>query len=264
MAKTIVCTALDPVSRLVRDSLISTLELSHEGRIGKYRSFEGGNIRLVDIECNHIDAAMLDAEVPSELFVFPSVHASVQGIISFTTHPEGNWGPRADLGGKPYSISVAAPISMLSVLHSLSQNTPGPGVSYEATHHGPLLDTPSLFVEIGGAPDSVNGEYTKVVAKAIAELVLSDEQPEFDRIAVGIGSGHYPARFTALALEGKFAFSHIMSKYYTDNINMLEAAFSRSKPKAEVAVVEWKSIKSEERKEIIGRLDEIGIDYVKI
>lgn len=258
------CANSDPVAALAMKTIVDGLGMAEASEIGGYKCFAGGNARLIEIPDKHILTMNLDLDVPSELFVFPSVHVSSKGIASFTTHPEGNWSAEAKLGGKPSSLSVAAPIEMLAALNSFSKRGSGLSVSYEATHHGPLLDTPSLFVEVGGTEEHVNPSYAGTVGEAVMDLVLGEKELNFDKIAVGIGSGHYPSTFTALALEGKFAFSHIMSKYYVANVEMLDAAFNRSKPHAEVAVIEWKGIKSGERKMILDRLNELGIDYVRI
>ena len=45
---------------------------------------------------------------------------------------------------------------------------------------------------------------------------------------------------------------------------MLKSAFERSDERAEIAVIEWKSIKANERERIVRELDTLGIDYAKV
>jgi D-aminoacyl-tRNA deacylase len=228
------------------------------------RCLRSENLQLLEITDKHINADWLNGKLETDLIVFPSSHFSSVGVGSFTTHAEGNWSEKALFGGKPKSLSVAAPASMLKILNFLAKNKNGLEVSYEATHHGPFLDTPSLFVEVGGNKEIKSKKNTEILADAVMSLTTADNNPEFQSVGFGIGSGHYPNKFTKLALSGRYAFSHIMSKHYVDNLDMLEPAFYRSSPKADVAVIEWKGIKSEERKKIITRLEQLGIEYVKV
>ena len=101
-----------------------------------------------------------------------------------------------------------------------------------------------------------------MLADSVLEAV--EIKPEYKKIAVGIGSGHYAAKFTKLALKGEYAFSHMMPKYYGNEFEMLGQAVERSKPKAEVAVIEWKGLKSEARQRILAKLNSLGIDFVRV
>ncbi|MDE1856550.1 MAG: D-aminoacyl-tRNA deacylase [Candidatus Micrarchaeota archaeon] len=202
----------------------------------------------------------------ADLVIFLSKHKSASGSLSFTTHALGNWGDRADVGGAPKSLSCAAPVEMLALLQRLhGNNSVGFDVTYEATHHGPLVNKPVLFAEFGGPdPDSIElDKPAEILARSVYEM-LNEAEPEFDKIAFGVGSPHYPSRFTKLAIEGRYAFSHIMPNYAVSNVDMVPMAIERSKPEPEIATVEWKSIKSAEREAVIKSLEEAGLDYVRV
>jgi len=204
-----------------------------------------------------------------ELIYFLSKHSSAKGIAAFTTHPTGNWTNEAKLGGKPYELSYAAPLEMLGILREFKKaDNHGLEISYEATHHGPLLKTPSLFVEVGGNEESVsNKEYAKISGEAVYNLIYNDEI-EFSKIAIGIGGTHYPTKFSELALNKGYAFAHIMPKHAIegkgDNVFMLEQAVKRTKDDVEIAVIDWKSLNSEIRAKVISKLNELGLDYEKV
>ncbi len=218
---------------------------------------------------------LTDAEVTDSLgfeaAIFLSKHQSVAGRASFTTHPMGNWNDRADLGGRPKKLSVSAPLLMLNILNSLcSINAESIERTYEATHHGPLLDTPSLFVELGGNAAMTSN---KDLACRIADSVyasLQNTDVYYEKVAIGIGCRHYPSKFTALAKTKGYAFSHMLPSHMiynkdgTSNLDMLGMAAERSTPKAESAVIEWKGLSSSEREEAIRKLNEIGIDYERV
>ncbi len=152
---------------------------------------------------------------------------------------------------------------MLSVLIELSRNKKI-RVSYEATHHGPLINVPSLFAELGGNEETeANREYTDTLGRAVMDSTYNSGVI-YDKVAIGIGSTHYPEKFTKLALEGAYAFSHILPKYHIKETDMIEQAINKSKPKADIAVIEWKSINNNDRNSVTKKLDELGMDYVKV
>jgi D-aminoacyl-tRNA deacylase len=225
--------------------------------------FSDGKIRMIKVKGRLIDADFLD-EITKDLMIFLSRHTSGKEIPAFTVHAEGNWSNDNSLGGKPKELSVSSPSSMINVLSSINKlNKTQVGVTYEATHHGPFLNNPSFFVELGGNVSVVeNKKYAEFIASAVAKIL--DENAPYNKIAVGLGGMHYPSKFTKLALDGKYTFSHIMSKYNIGCIDMLKKAFERSDKRAEVAVIEWKSIKAIEREVIVRELNLLGIDYAKV
>ncbi len=180
----------------------------------------------------------LDERFPSGLlsastaFVFPSVHRSARGDRCFTVHPLGNPGP-AELGGSPGRLGLTAPRLMAAALRGLSRagRPLGLPATYEATHHGPLLGHPALFVEIACEPEEVPAAATlDALARVVVDLV---EDPR-DRIAVGIGGGHYAPHFTDLALTRRWAFGHLIPRHALDvaSARVLEEAW-RGSPGAE-------------------------------
>ncbi|EET89675.1 MAG: hypothetical protein LVQ97_01940 [Candidatus Micrarchaeales archaeon] len=254
----------DKVSSGVAGILKEELEFSEEGEIGGMAHYRSGNTHMLEIKRPLIYCDFLDSIDDIDFIIFPSKHVSEKGVMSYTVHSEGNWSDSAKLGGKPNELSFAIPDVMAKSLKALDSNaTDGIGAVYEATHHGPLLQKPSYFIEFGGPADAVNSprrEFLDVVAKAISEAVTGSAT-ECKKVAIGIGGSHYPGKFTKLALEGRYCFSHIMSRHYIDRVDMLEQAYSRSTLRPDCAVIEWKSMNSTERDLIIKRLNSIGIDY---
>ncbi len=204
----------------------------------------------------------------SDLVVFISKHSSAKGVSSFTVHSCGNWGTSADLGGLPKNLCRSDPIAMWKMLVSLKkENTyDDVAVTYEATHHGPSIDVPCMFVEVGGNEAALNNKgYANVLARAIRRSITDvDTDAGKPKIAIGIGGMHYPEKFTRLALEGKMAFSYIMSRYNIGNVDMIERAVNMSTIRPEVAAIEWKSLKAGEREAALGALDAIGLQYERI
>jgi len=263
----IVYSTADIASTNIAKAIIERHGFSEHGGI-----WELGNIHVIRTESRLVEADFLD-ELHAEVLVMLSKHSSAAGIGAFTTHPTGNWGKEAKLGGKPKRLSVAAPVQMLEVLKSISKiGAEGMQAVYEATHHGPLLKTPSLFVELGGNSAVVeNAKLAEKEAAAIMEAIGTfGNEEEYSKIAIGIGGTHYPSKFSRLAVEKGYAFAHIMPKYAifnqdgSDNADMLEQAVEMSSKRPEVAVIEWKSINAATRNIITAKLEKMGMPYEKV
>ena len=77
-------------------------------------------------------------------------------------------------------------------------------LTMEATHHGPFVDKPAVFVEIGSTEKEWNDKNN---GKIIAETIMSglNDENENYKIAVGIGGGHYCNNFNKLVLRTDIA-----------------------------------------------------------
>ena len=226
-----------------------------------------------DVSLHEVDDSLNADSVDSlglDVACFLSKHESVAKIASLTVHAEGNWNDRADAGGRPGKLSVAAPVEMRSVLSSFySHEIADIKKTYEATHHGPLLNTPSFFAEIGGGRVS-RGE-AQAYAEAVYEAIIDakDGKISYEKIAIGIGGGHYPMPFTKLAVDKGYAFAHIMPTYAflnadgTDNFGMVEEAVRKSGVEPDVAVLD-KRIDTGSRTTIIEKLKESGIECEEV
>jgi D-aminoacyl-tRNA deacylase len=144
--------------------------------------------------------------------VFPSIHRSERDVPSLTVHPLGNPGPRAEVGGRPRTLVPTDPRRMAAALRLLDEGA-GPvklAATYEATHHGPALSLPAFFIEIGyGALARPPSEAVELLANVIPRI----EVDPVDRIALGVGGGHYVPHFTELALRRRWAFGHLLSRH---------------------------------------------------
>lgn len=166
----------------------------------------------------HIRDELLDRAFPPSVrataptLVFPSIHRGEQNVRCLTVHPLGNPGPSAEVGGRPRTLVPTDPATMAAALRVLAEEGEGLGLpaTFEATHHGPELDLPALFVEIGYGTDAAPpGEAVALLARAIPELAPAGD----DRIALAVGGGHYAPHFTDLVLRRRWAFGHILSRH---------------------------------------------------
>ncbi len=233
--------------------------------------FKKGRIVAYEVKAELYMAQEADA-LGFEVAYFLSTHRSAKGIPALTVHSEGNWGKLADLGGEPRELSFAAPVEMLQMLRGITHiKVDGLEKTYEATHHGPLLKTPSMFVELGGNSETIaDKKIAAMLGDAVYNTLEEQKDDEYSKVAIGIGNTHYPSKFTKLALEKSYAFSHIMSKYAvnnedgTDNLQMLEQAAVRANKKPEVALIDWSSLNNASRTKVIKKLEEIGMEWERV
>ncbi len=261
----------DAVSIGAADELKSMLNMEHDMEIdGNMHFRQGDGLEMLGVGTRLVDADYVERLVKTDFIVFLSKHSSAAGVPAFTVHSEGNWSDAAALGGAAKELSVAAPVQMkgfLAALHAAaSEAKVDVQVVYEATHHGPLLKTPSFFAELGGNVETTQD--TRLIG-VLAEAAERFTHPEgdtmdYDKIAVYIGGMHYARRATELALNKDYASAHIMPKHYVDNVELLEQAFSRSSVKPEIALIEWKSINADKRNKVLRKLEDMGLDHERV
>ena len=260
----------DAVSRAAGESIL----MKYSDNIENWRGFSKiGEIVVCKSKSDLLHCEYLDG-FGFESIIFMSRHKSKRGIVSFTAHPMGNWMDNADLGGEPRHLSVSEPIAMRNFLLEISKKgDEGIDVVYEATHHGPLLKTPSCFMEFGGPESALeNTRLGQTLGEAAFESAnkLCERISNFSKVVIGLGGTHYPRKFTKLAIERGYAFAHIMPKHAIinsgtgNNLDMIDAAVESSRIEPECAVVDWKSLDSDLGESVIKRLDELGLDYERI
>ncbi|UCG68547.1 MAG: D-aminoacyl-tRNA deacylase, partial [Thermoplasmata archaeon] len=164
----------------------------------------------VDLELDH------EFEKRPECIIFASRHTSESGKRSLTVHPIGNFG-KAEFGGLKETLVPSSPHLMTEALRILRKKAKNLdySVSFEATHHGPFLSTPTFFVEIGSEERAWQD---KEAGRAIAETLLEIRTPDYP-VGLGVGGGHYVPRITDVALERKISFGHIIPTYALDIVS---------------------------------------------
>lgn len=183
----------------------------------------------------HIHDEHLDERLPSRLraqrptLVFPSIHRSERNVPCLTVHPLGNFGDSAEVGGRPHLLDPTDPLLMANTLRALAEQGGGAGLTatFEATHHGPELELPAMFVEIGYGTDP---SPPPAAVRVLSELLPHITRASGDRIALAVGGGHYAPHFTDLALKRRWALGHIISRHALTTLDgaMARLAFERS------------------------------------
>lgn len=203
-----------------------------------------------------------------ELVIFISRHSSESGKPTLSVHTPGNLG-EAELGGLSRKVSVSPANAMrdaLTVMMRLKLGLQlGYEVSYEGTHHGPSLDVPTMFAELGSSPEQWGDlRAADVVAKAVLSTCSSFGSHPAETV-LGIGGPHYNAKFTEAALENGLGFGHIIPKYAISYVNaeMIKQCVERTLEKVDHAVLDWKGIRGEDKQRVVRMLHEAGLSFEK-
>ena len=222
------------------------------------------NIFVKDEAITELDD--IDKEIDADVFVFASKHVSKNGVNSLTVHSIGNWG-KAMFGGRDRTL-VKVPANLLkNCFRLLVKKTTQAKLDYyvmqEATHHGPYLDKPTMFIEIGSSEerwkDTAAG---KVVAATILEAIEKDQGSNEIKVVVGIGGMHHSPNFGKVMLVDDVAVSYVCPKYMLESLDadILKQAIEKSLPKASNVVLDWKGL-GQEKGRIIKMLEDLGLGY---
>ena len=248
----IVYSKLDPAGKNIAENL--------------RRLYNLGPAELVEIDTPTITSDHLDDVVKTDLIIFASKHKSESGKPTLTAHPCGNWNDKAEFGGKPRTLAPTSALALKAAMKELAASSlPGFEVVLECTHHGPMLKTPFIFVEIG----STEKEWTiKEAGEAVAKACYAACNPSLpkQRIAIGIGGIHYPYQITREMMRSDIAVGHICPKYAMEWLDeeMIGQMVEKSGGKVELALIDWKSLKAPEREKALALLKAFNIPYEKV
>ncbi|NWG10552.1 hypothetical protein HXY33_02195 [Candidatus Bathyarchaeota archaeon] len=233
-------------------------------------NFDGKRIRLVTLKTESVYAqSITDFFTCLELIIFISKHSSVSGTPTLSVHVPGNLGD-AELGGLPKMVSVSPANAMRDTLKAMvrlkEEMQLDYEVSYECTHHGPSLNIPTMFAELGSSPKQWNDlKAAEVVARATMEAIAKFGESQA-KAALGIGGPHYNGKFTRLALKNETAFGHIIPKYaipYVDS-EILNKCVEKTLEQVKSIILDWKGIKGENKAELVEMLKKIGLPIQRI
>jgi len=218
-------------------------------------------VRLLTVEGELVDLQELSRPNEVELIVFVSRHESRNENPILSVHVPGNMGA-AEFGGLPGKVSIAPANAMYSALNRMAEERIRLGLKefeiyYEGTHHGPSLDVPSLFVEIGSTTKEwSNPQAGEAVAAATMAAIECTAHLES---AVGVGGSHCNRRLTSLSLESKVAFGHIIPSYAFKWLTpeLIQNCVRRTLEKDPTIVLDWKGIDGKHREAVKGVLEKV-------
>jgi D-aminoacyl-tRNA deacylase len=184
---------------------------------------------MVRISPKHMDYDNIDMDLKDQLgiqpetIIYASRHKSASGLNTLTVHPIGNFGEASEYGGgRSEELVVSSPNLMTAAYRLLNSKIKSSeleySVSFEATHHGPYLNIPTFFIEIGSDEIAwADTEAAKVIAETILDLKPDMINKEPYPVAIGVGGGHYAPRISDVARAKKVGFGHIIPSYAIGN-----------------------------------------------
>jgi D-aminoacyl-tRNA deacylase len=265
----LVASRVDSASLNIRDRLLETGQWQPRGSFRDAPMLARGEARLIEVEGPAIRDEDLDGELahlqPDAVW-FLSRHRAESGHPSLTVHPIGNH-HAAELGGLPATLAPAAARDMGALLRRLKARRGDlpHSVTYEATHHGPRMTVPSLFVEIGSNETWYEDQASGRVLAAAVHDVLDGEGTCNGPILVGVGGGHYVPQQTDRALAGEADFGHLVPAYAVtpDNAAEVVARAVEATPACEGIYMPKKGLKGPQRQAVQAWMEETGIEGVQ-
>jgi D-aminoacyl-tRNA deacylase len=231
------------------------------------KTISATEVRIVTLNEELILFQEIEKFFTPELFIYLSRHKSKSRRPTLSVHTPGNF-TTAEKGGIDRKISIAPSYAMKCALLEMNRRA---GVSlpyeisYECTHHGPSLDTPAMFIELGSS-ESEWKDIKAAEALAHATIAALSQTPEDAIVAIGIGGPHYSKKFTKLALTGPYAFGHIIPKYLVSSVDssLLTQCLERTVEHVDAILLDWKGIKGADKHSLVEVVQNIGIDVEKV
>jgi D-aminoacyl-tRNA deacylase len=139
-------------------------------------------------------------------------------------------------------------------------------VSYEGTHHGPSLNVPLMFAELGSSPLQWNDAAAAEAVAHAAMGAVSKFRIVSGETVLGIGGPHYNSKFTKMALETGVAFGHIIPKHSISQLDLeiLQQCIDRTLEKVEHAVLDWKGIRGNDKPRVLAMLNKVDLRIQKV
>ena len=226
---------------------------------------------LVEDEIIYTENLDLEKINNYDFIIFASKHRSEKKEKTLSIHAPGNW-RNADLGGEKQKICQTSALfqkQMFEKLHKYAEEhdlKKTYNLTLECTHHGPLINKPCIFIEIGATETEWSDRRAGfVIAKVIKDMIEEFKPNPYNEVAFGIGGPHYCPNFNKIQLNSNVAISHIIPQYVLPiTEEMIKEAVEKTDEEIDFAVLDWKGIgNADERQRIIKILEKNYIAWKK-
>ncbi|KAH7516139.1 hypothetical protein FEM48_Zijuj10G0103400 [Ziziphus jujuba var. spinosa] len=277
MVTLMVATSIDPASINPANALLAMPGWNSGPPFQDMKSFANGGVRVVIhgesiVKEDNLDSRWEEAtgEVVDEVIFF-SKHTAVSNRPALTVHPigvphlrEGDVPPQ---GGKPGWAAPPSPrigpwlrlLKKIAESHNL--------ITLEGTHHGPVTNKPTMFLEIGSTEDYWKRQDAAQVMALVDSVILNADKSfmtfysydllvweglglgggaavgnwsrdsDKNKVLLGIGGGHYAPRHMDIVLKDGVWVGHLLSGY---SIPMEDPAQSKGEGNAKVINGTWR------------------------
>jgi D-aminoacyl-tRNA deacylase len=217
--------------------------------------FGNFSFHLIDEEMIYTENLDIDKINSYDFIIFASKHQSEKGNKTISIHAPGNWN-KAELGGTPERVCKTSALFQKQLFEKLKKNMSkfsikGYDLTLECTHHGPLINKPCLFVEIGATETEWKDRKAGfVVAKSIAEIISEFKENPYNEIAIGIGGPHYCPNFNKIQLNSNIALSHVIPQYVLPlTEKMVQEAIAGTDEDVDIILLDWKGLGNAEQRQ---------------
>ncbi len=205
-----------------------------------------------------------------DFIIFASKHQSKEGIKSLSIHAPGNF-KKAEYGGREGKVCSTSALFQKQLFENLNKQVEENilkdyQVTLECTHHGPLINKPCVFIEIGSTEIEWKDKRAGfIIAKTIRDTIENFEENPYNEIAIGIGGPHYCPNFNKIQLNSNIALSHIIPGYDLPlTEEMIKEAVEKTEEEIDFILLDWKGLtNAEERQRILQILDKLYLKYKK-
>lgn len=234
--------------------------------------FKSDNIDFYLIEDSILDERNLDLTKIDQydFIIFASKHKSDQSKKTLSIHSPGNfkevWG-----GGQKGKLAPSSALFNKHLFEVLNQKVQEAdlrnyNLTLEVTHHGPLINKPCVFIEIGSTETEWKDRRAGfVIAKTIKQAIETFRPSAYREVAIGIGGPHYSPSFNKLQLNSNIAISHIIPGYAQPiDEQMIQEAIKKTFEEVDFTIIDYKGLgKAEERDKVIEILEKNYIQWKK-
>ncbi|MDP3992262.1 MAG: D-aminoacyl-tRNA deacylase [Nanoarchaeota archaeon] len=225
---------------------------------------------LVDEEVIYTENLDMEKINSYDFIIFASKHKSESKEKTLSVHAPGNW-RLAEFGGEKNKACKSSALFMKHIFEKLNENVAqyqldDYKVTLEATHHGPLIEKPCLFIEIGSTETEwTNSRPGFIVAKTINEAINDFKENQYVETAIAIGGPHYCPSFNKIQLKSNVAISHVIPQYvFPLTEEMVLEAVQKTDEELDFALLDWKGLgNAEQRQRVISILNKLYINYKK-
>ncbi len=227
---------------------------------------------LVEKDILHRENMDLSKLQDFDFIIFASKHSSAKKEKTLSIHSPGNFGEKTpEMGGDSYNVCLSSALFNKQLFENLNESAiehdldKKYNLTLECTHHGPFIQKPCVFIEIGATQTEWEDRRASfVVAKAIKRTIENFKENPYNEVAIGIGGPHYCPAFNKIQLYSNVAISHVIPNYVCPiTEQMILEALQKTEEDVDFALIDWKGLKGEERKKVIEILDKNHVYYKK-
>ncbi len=230
----------------------------------------GFDFYLVDGDITDTKSLDIDRINSYDFIIFASKHQSEKPEKTLSVHSPGNFRDALYGGEKGFACRSSA-VFYKQMFERLISNAEKHflkeyNVTMEATHHGPAIDKPCIFIEIGSTETEWKDPRAGfAVAITIFEMIKEFKPNPYNEVAFAIGGPHYCPSFIKIQKASNVAISHVLSKYvFPITEEMIKEAIEKTEEEIDFVLLDWKGLgPAEHRDKILSILNKLYLSFKK-